>query len=97
MSSKLKKVLTAMALVLFALVNVGHFGVEGELKTDTYTVKAGDNFWYITENYREKDARNLYIFEYQDEVRELNPWLKESHNQLKVGDVITLQYMEKAQ
>ena len=95
MSNKLKKALLTAALVMFGLINVGTPYDDEDYTVDEYRVKAGDNFWYITENYRNKDARDLYLLEYQDEVRELNPWLKESHNQLHVGDVIKVRYIRK--
>ncbi len=96
MSKKLKKALAVAAVALFGLANVSNFGNgEADLQVETYTVKSGDTFWAVTQVYRDKDARNLYIFEYQDEVRRLNPELAENHCQLNIGDVIKLQYVRK--
>ena len=96
MSNKLKKAFCAAALVLFGLINVSNFGADDpNLHVDSYKVKSGDTFWNVTQIYRDKDARNLYIFDYQDEVRRLNPYLVDNHCQLQPGDVIKLQYAPK--
>lgn len=95
MSNKLKKAFTVAALVMFALCNVSTFGTQDDLQVVTYTVKSGDTFWDVTQVYRDKDARNLYIFDYQDEVRRLNPKIADNHCQLQPGDVITLHYVKK--
>lgn len=95
MSNKLKKAMLALGLILFGVCNVSNFGAESDLQVETYTVKSGDTFWDVTRYYRDKDARNLYIFEYQDEVRRLNPHIADNQCQLKPGDVITLHYVKK--
>ena len=96
MSNKLKKVLMILAIVLFGIVNLNVKNNDGQIiHVESYKVRNGDTFWDVTEYYRELDARNLYIFEYQDEVRELNPQLKERHYQLQPNDVITIQYYTK--
>ena len=96
MSNKLKKAFCIAALVLFGLLNVSNFGADDpNLHVDTYKVKSGDTFWYVTQIYRDKDARNLYLFDYQDEVRRLNPYLADNHCQLQPGDIIKLQYAPK--
>jgi len=95
MSNKLKKAMLALGLILFGVCNVSNFGSEENLQVETYTVKSGDTFWDVTQIYRDKDARNLYIFDYQDEVRRLNPHIADNHCQLNPGDVITLHYVKK--
>lgn len=95
MSNKLKNALVVAAFILFALCNLSNFGADDNLIVDTYTVKSGDTFWNVTQIYRDKDARNLYIFDYQDEVRKLNPHIADNHCQLQPGDIIKLQYAPK--
>ena len=95
MSNKLKKALAVAALVVFGLFNVSNFGSQDDFQVVTYTVKSGDTFWDVTQVYRDKDARNLYLLEYQDEVCRLNPYLVDNHRQLQPGDVITLHYVKK--
>ena len=97
MSSKLKKALAVCAVLLFgtAALSIDFTDDKNIIHVESYKVRAGDTFWNVTEYYRELDARNLYIFEYQDEVRELNPHLKERHYQLQPNDVITVQYITR--
>ena len=97
MSDKFKKLLTVGAILLFgtAALSVDFTDDKNIIHVENYKVRNGDTFWNVTEYYRELDDRNLYIFEYQDEVRELNPHLKERHYQLQPDDVITVQYVQK--
>ena len=60
-----------------------------------HVVKSGDTFWGITTYYRDKDARDMYLLEYQDEIRKLNPDLAANQCQVKPNDIITVQYVEK--
>ena len=99
MSNKLKKALAVGAILLFGAVNLSNFNQHRDeiIHVENYKVRAGDTFWDITQYYRDLDARNLYIFEYQDEIRELNPHLKDKHFQLQPNDVITVRYVKKAE
>ena len=84
------------AILLFGFINLGiKYDDANVINVEHYKVRSGDTFWNVTEYYRELDARNLYIMEYQDEVRELNPQLKDRHYQLQPNDVITVQYYTK--
>lgn len=94
MSKKLKRALIFAGLLMFGVTTLSGSDNGGEMHIDTYRVKSGDTFWNVTQVYRDKDARNLYIFDYQDEVRKLNPHITQKGCQLQVGDVITLQYKE---
>lgn len=102
-SEILKKILAAVVIAGMCLLNIGaNLDViknwfpddTATLKVEKYTVQTGDTFWDVTRYYRDKDARNLYIFDYQDEVRSLNPQLKEQNYQLQPNDVITVQYLD---
>ena len=98
MSSKLKKALAVAAILLFGAVNLSNFNQRQDvIHVETYRVKAGDTFWNVTEYYRDLDARDLYIFDYQDEVRDLNPHLKDNNCQLQPNDLITVHYVKKVQ
>ena len=99
-----KKIIAAVAIAGLCLLNLGAniAGLIGwierdevQLKTEHYKVQNGDTFWDVTRYYRDKDARDLYIFEYQDEVRALNPQLQERNYQLQPNDVIKVQYVVK--
>lgn len=103
-TAKLKKILAAAAIAGFCLLNIGanlaeikNFVTNSDdapLKTEKYVVKNGDTFWDVTRYYRDKDARDLYIFDYQDEVRSLNPKLQNTNYQLQPNDVITVRYLD---
>ena len=97
MSNKLKKALAVAAILLFGAVNLSNFNQHRDeiIHVENYKVRAGDTFWDITQYYRDLDARNLYIFEYQDEIRELNPHLKDKHFQLQPNDVIQIKYVTR--
>ena len=98
MSSKFKKALAVAAILLFGAVNLSNFNQRQDvIHVETYRVKAGDTFWNVTEYYRDLDARDLYIFDYQDEVRDLNPKLKDNNCQLQPNDLITVHYVKKVQ
>ena len=100
MSGKLKKAMAiSAALILGAISFSGFYPDENKnvVHVETYKVRSGDTFWDITRYYRDKDARNLYIFEYQDEVRELNPHLKERHYQLQPNDLIKVRYITRSE
>ena len=94
MSKKLKKALAVLAIVAFGVAtsSINFTEPPMEVHVESYSVREGDTFWDISRYYRDKDARNLYIFEYQDELRELNPFLVESKNQLQVGDKLNVVY-----
>ena len=97
MSDKLKKALTICAILLFGAVNLSTFNFGSDdnnfVHVETYEVKAGDTFWDVAHYYHKLDNRNLYIFEYMDELRELNPQLIENHCQLQPNDLITIKYV----
>lgn len=100
MSKKLKKALAVCAILLFGAVTLSTYnhGAEKEvIHVETYKVRSGDTFWTISQYYRDLDARDLYIFEYQDELRELNPQLKNNGCQLQPNDLITVRYIKKAE
>ena len=93
------KFLMLFAVFVIAGIGIG-LGVESSLtpKTHTvstmYVVKEGDTLIDICWTYQNLDCRHPYIFEYMDEVKELNPFLEERKNQLQIGDKIYIQYQE---
>ena len=94
MSNKLKKTLAVVAILLFGAINFGNSDEKGVLHVETYKVRNGDTFWNISQRYYDLDDRKLYIFEYMDELRELNPQLEENHYQLQPNDLIRMQYVK---
>lgn len=60
--------------------------------SEVYTVKQDDTFMDICLEYRKRDDRDPYIFEYMDEIKKLNPLVEQNHSQLNIGDEIKIQY-----
>ena len=63
-----------------------------KITTENYTVKPGDTLMKICIKYKQHDYRNPYILEYIEEIKKLNP---NFDNNLRVGDELKIQYMEK--
>lgn len=98
MNNKMKKAFVIGAILLFGTLNFGidfRADEKSVVHTETYKVRAGDTFWNVSCRYRDLDERNLYIMEFMDEIRELNPWLKDAHCQINPGDLITVHYVTK--
>lgn len=95
--TKLKKFFVVATLMFFGAATVSvQFAETPKYEVHVESIKTvnGDTLWEIAEHYRALDDRNLYIFEYIDELRELNPALVENKNQLMPNDVITVKYLK---
>lgn len=97
MSNKLKKALAICAILFFGAINLSNFNQQRDeiIHVENYKVRAGDTFWNISERFYRLDDRNIYILEYQDELRALNPHLKDNQFQLQPNDFITVRYVKK--
>ena len=60
-----------------------------------YVVKDGDTLIDICYEYQQLDCRKPYILEYVDEIKALNPFLQERKNNIRAGDEIKIQYLER--
>lgn len=95
--TKLKKFFAVATLIFFGAATASVQFAETpkyEVHVERYKVRAGDTLWDVSRYYRDLDDRNLYIFDYQDELRRLNPKLVENKNQLMPNDVITVKYLK---
>lgn len=98
MKSKILKIAAVIFLGAFSLGFLTGAITEFSLSKDyrvvheVYTVKQGDTFMDICLEYRKRDDRDPYIFEYMDEIRKINPFVAENQNQLQVGDKINIRY-----
>lgn len=93
-NSKLKKFFAVAALVFFGGVtaSINFTDDKTEVHVEKYKVRAGDTLWDVARYYRDLDSRNLYIFEYIDEMRENNAWLIERKNQIYPNDLLEVKY-----
>ena len=92
----------ALLFLVFLIAGIG-LGVYTERtlepKTHTvstmYVVKDGDTLIDICYTYQDLDYWHPYILEFMDEVKELNPFLSERKNNIRAGDKIKIQYLER--
>ena len=92
----------ALLFLVFMVAGIG-LGIytEKTLEPQTHTVstmyvvKDGDTLIDICYTYQQLDCRKPYIFEFMDEVKNLNPFLQERKNNLQVGDELKIQYLER--
>lgn len=87
------KKLIALVMLLVAIYIATGFYETGKLVEEVYTVKSGDTFWSISEDYLKKNTgKRMYIMELQQNIRDLNPELQENHCQVRPGQKIRIKY-----
>ena len=93
-NQQMKHCLICFLLLGSAWLSCGfYFADETELVQETYTVRSGDTLRGISERYlAQNTGKNSYILEFEQEIKELNPWLQERHGQLLPGDEIIICY-----
>ena len=91
--SVVKKSLTAAALIGAAVICAGFYTGDQVKVEAVHTVQPGDTLWSISEDYLQKNTGGRrYLLEFMSGIREMNPWLVDTHDQLQVGDKITIHY-----
>lgn len=93
MKQKLKIALMILVIVAVGIISLGIKEKPYVLNFEVYKTLPGDTFWGVTRHYYNLDERNIYFLEYQDEIRELNPQLKETHYQIEPNDLIKVRYV----
>jgi nucleoid-associated protein YgaU len=94
--SALKKFLAGAAIIGAALICAGFYNGDQVRVETVYTVQPGDTLWDISEEYMQKNTGGRrYILEFMSGIRELNPWLLETHDQIQPGDRLTITYWVK--
>ena len=92
----IKKGAAIVVLGIAAAISLGYYDGDQQLVEDTYTVKPGDTFWDISETFLKKNTGGRrYILEFQEGVKELNPWLQDTHCQIQPGDKLRINYFIK--
>ena len=87
---RIKKGILVAFLLGAAAISVGLTREDPEYAVQEYVVQPGDTLWGIIEEYREKYAPDIYILEFQEDVLDCNPGLRERQGQLQPGDVIRI-------
>lgn len=64
-------------------------------KTISYTVKAGDSFYSISDRFYEKDARSSTFADFWVTVEKDNKHLVANGRMLQIGDVVKINYYRK--
>ena len=71
----------------------GFYSGPQRMVEEIYVVEPGDTLWSIGEEYREKNTGGRrYLPEFISGIRELNPWLLETHDQIQPGDKLRINY-----
>lgn len=90
-----KKIVSIAAVLLIGASFLSGSSTPHHAVYTTYKVQSGDTFWTVAQRYFEKDSRNLYLLEYHDEIRKLNPEIAARNCQLQPGDIINIRYYKE--
>ena len=94
--SALKKFLAGTAIIGIAVICAGFYDGDQVRVETVYTVQPGDTLWSISEEYLQKNTGGRrYILEFMSGIREVNPWLLETKDQVHPGDKVTISYWIK--
>ena len=96
LESLIKKFVGGAALIGAAVLLTGFYeGDQVQVET-VHKVQKGETLWSISEDYLKKNTGGRrYILEFMSGIRELNPWLTETKDQIQPGDKITIRYWVK--
>lgn len=96
LESLIKKFVGGVALIGAAVLLTGFYeGDQVQVET-VHKVQKGETLWSISEDYLKKNTGGRrYILEFMSGIRELNPWLTETKDQIQPGDKITIRYWVK--
>ncbi len=93
---RIEKIIIGAALIGTALITAGFYSGDQVQVETVHKVQAGETLWGISEDYLKKNTGGRrYILEFKEGIKELNPWLIESKEQIQPGDKITIRYWVK--
>jgi nucleoid-associated protein YgaU len=96
LESLIKKFIGGVALIGAAVLLTGFYeGDQVQVET-VHKVQKGETLWSISEDYLKKNTGGRrYILEFKEGIKELNPWLCDTHEQIQPGDSIVIRYWVK--
>lgn len=93
LNRKLVRGATVMAAIYVGCMSLGFHDKSLQAVEIRHIVQPSETLWSISEHYKEKDSgRDIYLPEFQDEIVRMNPWLKERHRQVSIGDTLDIVY-----
>ena len=94
-----RKLRTSAKVALIGIMALSAYIINttaGEKVTEEYTVKPGDTVYSISEQFLHKNtAQRKYILQFQHEIVEENPQLKDNHYVIHPGDKLAISYRVK--
>jgi nucleoid-associated protein YgaU len=92
----IKGLFASATLIGSAVVFAGFYSGDQVQVETVHKVQAGETLWSISEDYLTKNTGGRrYILEFKEGIKELNPWLCDTHEQIQPGDSITIRYWVK--
>ena len=96
LESAMKKFLAGTAIIGAAVICAGFYDGDQVQVETVHKVQAGETLWGISEDYLKRNTGGRrYILEFKEGIKELNPWLCDSHEQIQPGDSIVIRYWVK--
>ena len=92
----IKGLFASAALVSAAVIFSGFYSGDQVQVETVHKVQKGETLWSISEDYLKRNTGGRrYILEFKEGIKELNPWLCDTHEQIQPGDSITIRYWVK--
>jgi hypothetical protein len=93
---RIKGFFASAVLIGAAVVFSGFYDGNQVQVEEVHKVKQGETLWSISEEYLKKNTGGRrYILEFKEGIKELNPWLVDTKEQIRPGDSIAIRYWVK--
>ncbi len=89
---KARQYLFCILLIMLAWTTCGFHPAETTQVQEIYTVKSGDTLRGISERYLSQTGSHSYILEFEQQIKDLNPWLEDRKSLLQPGDQLIICY-----
>lgn len=92
----IKGFFASAALIGSAVIFAGFYNGDQVQVEEVHKVQKGEMLWGISEDYLKKNTGGRrYILEFKEGIKELNPWLVDTKEQIRPGDSIAIRYWVK--